>query len=159
MSKSVTSMSSVFSANPMLKRINLNFKAPLKKGGTVKNPSVTSTSMRVAIDLADQHQEPPTAKQFIRGHSRSASKITLKVSASRADMIYVPPEDRRAEPRNKSRGRFQLLVDGAEPLATTAYNTSPSGICLEAFAPVETGTAVRVDGEGVHCARGGPLLQ
>lgn len=104
--------------------------------------------MRVAIDLADQHQEPPTAKQFIRGHSRSASKITLKVSASRADMIYVPPEDRRAEPRNKSRGRFQLLVDGAEPLATTAYNTSPSGICLEAFAPVETGTAVRVDGEG-----------
>ena len=62
-------------------------------------------------------------------------------------------EDRRAEPRFLSKGSFQLFVDGVEPLATTAYNTSPSGICLESAVPVETGTAVRIDGEG-FIARG-----
>ena len=76
------------------------------------------------------------------------------------------PEDRRAEQRFKSRGLFQLLVDGGKPLTATVYNTSPSGICLEASAPVEKETAVRVDGEGFiadvvvrYCERQGALYR
>ena len=57
-------------------------------------------------------------------------------------------EERRVEERVKSKGRFQLFVDGAEPLTTTVYNTSPTGICVEAIAPVEKETEVRLDGEG-----------
>lgn len=48
----------------------------------------------------------------------------------------------------KSRGCFQLFVGAAQPLTTTVYDTSPSGICLEAVVPVEIDTAVRLDGEG-----------
>jgi hypothetical protein len=63
-------------------------------------------------------------------------------------MFIMTFEDRRAEPRVKSRGSFQLFVGGATPLTTTVYDTSPSGICLEAVVPVEIDTAVRLDGEG-----------
>jgi hypothetical protein len=63
-------------------------------------------------------------------------------------MLIMACEDRRVEPRVKSRGCFQLIVGGATPLTTTVYDTSPSGICLEAVVPVEINTAVRLDGEG-----------
>ena len=56
-------------------------------------------------------------------------------------------ENQRAEPRIKSKGCFKLLVDGAKALTATVYDTSPSGICLEALAPVEIDTAVRLDGD------------
>ena len=63
-------------------------------------------------------------------------------------MLNMMSDDRRAEERLKSGGQFQLLVGGAEPLKATVYNTSPSGICLEAIVPVEKETEVRLDGEG-----------
>jgi hypothetical protein len=73
-------------------------------------------------------------------------------------------EERRVEERVRSKGRFQLFVDGAEPL--TVYNTSPTGICVEAIAPVEKETEVRLDGEGFvangvvrYCERLGGLYR
>jgi len=63
-------------------------------------------------------------------------------------MFIMISEDRRVEPRVKSKGCFQLFVGGATPLTTSVYDTSPSGICLEALVPVEIDTAVRLDGEG-----------
>jgi PilZ domain len=71
-----------------------------------------------------------------------------KVRAVLAEMFLMAFEDRRAEPRVKSRGCFQLFVGGTTPLTTTVYDTSPSGICVEAVVPVEINTAVRLDGEG-----------
>jgi hypothetical protein len=80
--------------------------------------------------------------------SGSTRWIALKFPPDHAENTHMTSEGHRVEHGVKSRGQFQLLVNGAEALTTTVYHTAPFGISLEAVTPVGTGTAVRLDGEG-----------
>jgi hypothetical protein len=72
----------------------------------------------------------------------------------------------RAEARIKSRGRFEILVDGREPIVATVYDVSPSGLCLDSDAGVERGSRIQLDGYGIiadgvvrYCAQVGNIYR
>ena len=54
----------------------------------------------------------------------------------------------RNESRIRSRGRFEILLDGSDPISATLWDVSPSGLCLETKAPVNPGTAVQLESAG-----------
>ena len=57
-------------------------------------------------------------------------------------------EERRAEPRVRSRGPVNLLPDRAGSIAGIIYDVSISGICVDAEAGLPAGSTVRIEGEG-----------
>jgi hypothetical protein len=64
-------------------------------------------------------------------------------------MLLMSAENQRSESRVKSRGRFELQMEGAEPVVGEVCDVSLSGICLEAERKVEIGTPVRLDGDDI----------
>jgi PilZ domain len=64
-------------------------------------------------------------------------------------MLRMSSENQRAERRVKSKGRFTVIVDGAQPILANVCDVSLSGICLETERGMETGTPVRLDADGI----------
>jgi len=56
---------------------------------------------------------------------------------------------KRAEPRVRSRGKFDLVIEGEGPITAWLCDVSESGLCLKTQTPVEPGQAVRLDGNGL----------
>jgi hypothetical protein len=70
------------------------------------------------------------------------------------------PSHHRFEAGVRSRGSFDLLIEGGPAVPASIVEVSPSGICLEAGSAIERDTRVRLEGCGViangvvrHCQR------
>ena len=63
--------------------------------------------------------------------------------------MLMSAENQRVESRVRSRGRFELRMEGAEPVVATVCDISLSGICIETERKVEIGTPVRLDGDDI----------
>ena len=56
---------------------------------------------------------------------------------------------KRGEPRVRSRGKLDLLIEGESPITAWLCDVSESGLCLKTQSPVEPGRVVRLDGNGL----------
>jgi hypothetical protein len=56
--------------------------------------------------------------------------------------------DQRKEPRIRSRGRVNLLADGADAVSATIHDVAPSGISVVAESEISVDTPVQIDGDG-----------
>ena len=57
-------------------------------------------------------------------------------------------EDKRKETRVRSRGRLNLIVEGAAPISAKISDVSVTGLCVEAEEALPSGVAVRLDSVG-----------
>ena len=57
-------------------------------------------------------------------------------------------DDRRREPRIRSRGPVNLLAGGADVVSGTIHDVSPSGISVVAKTGITAGTRIQIDGDG-----------
>lgn len=76
----------------------------------------------------------------------------------------MKPDEQRTQVRIKSKGRFELQIEGHAPIPGVVRNVSPSGVCLETKTAVAPGVAARLNSEvftanGVvrHCRRSGEV--